>query len=185
MEITKNPLITVGEQKIRVAYGEAFDFFIVTDKEAPHTHSFGAWTVTTEQSCTKSGVKTRECNCGQTERAEIPATGYQWYKGKVTKEATETADGEKTFTCTICKATKTEAIKAGESVSEPTEDTDPTKNSESTISTGGSEASDENQLLETDPSSGFSWWIIVILVVVIGMGIGITLFILNKKKVIR
>lgn len=182
LEITKNPLITVGEQKIKVAYGEAFDFFIVTVKEAPHIHSFGDWTVTTEPSCTEPGIKTRECDCGQTERAEIPATGHQWDNGKVTKEPTKDADGEKTFFCMICKATKTEVIKAGEIVSEPTEDMDSTENSESTISTGESEASGENQLSGTEPSSGFPWWIIVILVIAIGIGTGTTLFILNKKK---
>ena len=182
LEITKNPLITVGEQKIKVAYGEAFDFFIVTVKEAPHTHSFGEWTVTTEPSCTEPGIKTRECDCGQTERAEIPATGHQWDNGKVTKEPTKDADGEKAFFCMICKATKTEVIKAGEIVSEPTEDMDSTENSESTISTGESEASGENQLSGTEPSSGFPWWIIVILVIAIGIGTGTTLFILNKKK---
>lgn len=182
LEITKNPLITVGEQKIKVAYGEAFDFFIVTVKEAPHTHSFGKWTVTTEPSCTELGIKTRECDCGQTERAEIPATGHRWDEGKVTKEPTETSDGEKTFTCTVCKETKTEVIKAGETASETTGDPDTTESTESTGSTGESEASGENQLSGTEPSSGFPWWIIVILVIAIGIGTGTTLFILNKKK---
>lgn len=143
LEITKNTLITVGEQKIKVAYGDAFDFFIVTVKAAPHTHSFGEWMVTTKATCTESGIKTRECDCGQTERAEIPATGHQWDEGKVTKEPTDTTDGEKTFSCTVCKTTKTENIKAGEIVSEPTEDTDPTENSENTISAGESETSGE------------------------------------------
>lgn len=182
LEITKNSLITVGEQKIKVAYGEAFDFFIVTVKEAPHTHSFGEWTVTTEPSCTEPGIKTRECDCGQTERAEIPATGHRWDEGKVTKEPTETSDGEKTFTCTVCKETKTEVIKAGETASETTGDPDTTESTESTGSTGESEASGENQLSGTEPSSGFPWWIIVILVIAIGIGTGTTLFILNKKK---
>lgn len=172
LEITKNPLITVGEQKIKVAYGDAFDIFIVTVKAAPHTHSFGEWMVTTKATCTEPGVKTRECDCGQTERAEIPATGHQWDEGKVTKEPTETSDGEKTFVCTVCKATKTENIKAGEIVSEPTEDTDPTENSENTISTGESEKSDE-----------FPGWIIVVIaaVLVISTLVGI-IIIHNKEK---
>lgn len=182
LEITKNPLVTVGEQKIRIAYGDAMDIFIVTVNKASHQHKFGEWMVTTEPTCTENGIKARECDCGYTERAEIPPTGHQWDEGKITKIPTEDADGEKTFSCTVCKATKTEVIKAGEIVSEPTEDTDPTENSESTISTGESEASGENQPSGTEPSSGFPWWIIVILVIAIGIGTGTTLFILNKKK---
>ena len=37
---------------------------------------------------------------------------HAWNSGKVTKAATCTANGVKTYTCTKCKATKTEAIKA-------------------------------------------------------------------------
>lgn len=182
LEITKNPLITVGEQKIKVAYGDAFDIFIVTVKAAPHTHSFGEWMVTTEPSCTDSGIQTRECDCGQTERAEIPAAGHQWDEGKVTKEPTETSDGERTFACTVCKDTKTEVIKAGEIVSEPTEDTDPTESSESTISTGESEASGSQQPGDTETSSGFPWWIIVIAAVVVTGGAVAGVTIVKKKK---
>ena len=182
LEITKNPLITVGEQKIKVAYGDAFDIFIVTVKAAPHTHSFGEWMATTEPSCTDPGIQTRECDCGQTERAEIPATGHQWDEGKVTKEPSETSDGERIFTCTVCKATETEVIKAGEIVSEPTEDTDPTENSGSTISTGESEASGEKQPSGEEPSSGFSWWIIVIAALVVIGGSVAGVIIVKKKK---
>ena len=35
---------------------------------------------------------------------------HTWDAGKVTKEPTETAEGVKTYTCTVCGATKTEAI---------------------------------------------------------------------------
>lgn len=35
---------------------------------------------------------------------------HSWDNGKVTKEPTEEADGEKLFTCSDCKATKTEKI---------------------------------------------------------------------------
>ena len=36
-----------------------------------HIHSFGQWMVTTEPTCEESGIKTRECDCGVTERAEL------------------------------------------------------------------------------------------------------------------
>ena len=41
-----------------------------------HTHAFGEWTVTTPATCTKDGVKTRTCACGETETRTIPATGH-------------------------------------------------------------------------------------------------------------
>ena len=40
----------------------------------------------------------------------ITATGHKWDGGKVTKEPTETAEGVKTFTCTVCGETRTESI---------------------------------------------------------------------------
>lgn len=41
-----------------------------------------------------------------------PCTEHTWDEGKVTKEATCTEDGEKTYTCTRCGETKTEVIPA-------------------------------------------------------------------------
>lgn len=42
---------------------------------------------------------------------DLPATGeHQWDEGVVTKEPTATKTGIKTFTCTVCSATKTEDI---------------------------------------------------------------------------
>ena len=38
------------------------------------------------------------------------AKEHSWDTGKVTKDATETVEGEKTYTCSICGETKTEAI---------------------------------------------------------------------------
>lgn len=40
----------------------------------------------------------------------IKATGHSWDSGKVTKEATMKEAGIKTYTCTVCGATKTEEI---------------------------------------------------------------------------
>lgn len=42
----------------------------------------------------------------------IPAAGHSWNDGEVTKEATCTEPGVKTFTCTVCGETKTEDIAA-------------------------------------------------------------------------
>jgi hypothetical protein len=41
---------------------------------------------------------------------EIPALGHSWDSGKVTTAATTAAEGVKTYTCTVCGVTRTEAI---------------------------------------------------------------------------
>ena len=50
----------------------------------------------------------------ETESVEISITRlactHKWDTGKVTKEPTETAEGVKTYTCSVCGKTKTEAI---------------------------------------------------------------------------
>ena len=81
------------------------------ENSSPHTHSFGQWMVTTEPTCTEEGIKTRECDCGVTERAAVPAVGHSWDAGRITREPTAEADGVKTYTCLVCKATKTEPVK--------------------------------------------------------------------------
>lgn len=42
----------------------------------------------------------------------VYATGHKWDDGKVTKEATASEEGAKTFTCSVCGETKTESIPA-------------------------------------------------------------------------
>ena len=65
-----------------------------------------------EPTCEKKGSITYKCTkCGEVmEVVELDATGHKWDAGKVTKEATETAEGVKTYTCSVCGKTKTEAI---------------------------------------------------------------------------
>ena len=46
------------------------------------------------------------CECGEIADKAL----HSWDSGKVTKEATDTEEGIRTFTCTVCGATKTEKI---------------------------------------------------------------------------
>ncbi len=66
--------------------------------------------------CTEPGHKAgKKCSvCGKTLSGmeEIPATGHQWDEGKVTTAPTCENAGVKTYTCTVCNETKTEAIVA-------------------------------------------------------------------------
>ena len=52
--------------------------------------------------------------CGKVIKAqkEVPVLGHNWDAGKITKAATCTETGVKTYTCTRCQKTKTEEIKA-------------------------------------------------------------------------
>ena len=66
--------------------------------------------------CEKAG-KTEGSHCSVCNKVikaqkEVPALGHSWDAGKITKEATCTATGVKTYTCTRCQKTKTEEIKA-------------------------------------------------------------------------
>lgn len=76
------------------------------------------WKVSNREdpTCGKDGYIDYICmvgKCGATFRHTLPATGqHTWNEGVVTKEPTCTADGVRTFTCSVCGDTRTEAIKA-------------------------------------------------------------------------
>ena len=66
--------------------------------------------------CEKAGkTEGSHCSvCGEVIEAqtEVPALGHNWDAGKITKAATCTETGVKTYTCTRCQKTKTEEVKA-------------------------------------------------------------------------
>ena len=74
------------------------------------THNYGEWVVSAPASCTASGTQTRSCGlCGAKETASIPSLGHS-YSASVTQEPTETANGIRTYLCSRCSDTYTEAI---------------------------------------------------------------------------
>ena len=76
-----------------------------------HTHSYKD--VVTAPTCTEKGYTTHTCACGDSYvDTYVDALGHAWDDGVVTKPATETETGVKTFTCTRCGETKTETIPA-------------------------------------------------------------------------
>ena len=106
------------------------------------THSWDAGKTTTAPTCVAEGVKTYTCSvCNGTKTETIAAIGHsygtwgkndsethkktcancgdiqtethKWDAGKVTTEPTCTENGVKTYTCSVCKDTKTETILAG------------------------------------------------------------------------
>lgn len=66
-----------------------------------HVHQYGAWTKLND---------TQHQRVCKTDSSHVEKANHTWDAGKVTKAATETAEGVKTYTCTVCKGTKTEAI---------------------------------------------------------------------------
>lgn len=76
------------------------------------------WKVSNREdpTCGKDGYIDYICmvgKCGATFRHTLPATGqHTWNEGVVTRKPTCTADGVRTFTCSVCGDTRTEAIKA-------------------------------------------------------------------------
>ncbi len=66
--------------------------------------------------CTETGLTDGiSCSvCGTVIKAQevIPAKGHSWNEGKITTAPTCENAGVKTYTCTVCNATKTEAINA-------------------------------------------------------------------------
>lgn len=93
-----------------------------------HVHEYGDWICDDE-----AGDHYAVCECGDIKRADHSYGGYTstgadthmhtckdckkavteahaWNAGVVTKEPTQTAEGVKTYTCTVCQETKTEAI---------------------------------------------------------------------------
>ncbi len=85
------------------------------DEESEHTHSnSGVW----QKNETEHW---KECDCG--EKMEVSAHLYD--SGEITTAPTETEAGVKTYTCTICGATKEEAVPATGKEDEKTEEEKP------------------------------------------------------------
>ena len=76
-------------------------------------HSWSDWKITKEATETETGLQERSCsNCNKIETQTIPKlTHTHKYTSQITKEATCTEAGEKTYTCS-CGDTYTETIPA-------------------------------------------------------------------------
>lgn len=87
----------------------------VSSKGACLHTGYGTTENTVPATCGEAGRVDTICdNCGEiVSTKEIPATGaHTWGNGTVTTEPTETTPGVRTYTCTVCDATRTETIPA-------------------------------------------------------------------------
>ncbi len=111
-------------------------------------HEWDEGAVTQEPTCTQNGVKTYTCTCGAQKTEEIPAKGHTyggwtadgdvhkktcscgdtvteahaWDNGVVTTQPAYPQKGEKTYTCTVCGAKKTEVMEWVYNPGDPTDD---------------------------------------------------------------
>ncbi len=76
-----------------------------------HVHSFTS-EITEYPTCTRTGVKTFTCSCGNKYTETIEALGHKWNDGTVIKQPTCTVQGEKSYFCKDCYTTKTELVPA-------------------------------------------------------------------------
>ncbi len=89
--------------------------YTVSGKGACLHTGYGTTENTVPATCGEAGrIDTICSNCGEVvSTKEIPATGaHTWDNGTVTTEPTETTPGVRTFTCAVCRATRTETIPA-------------------------------------------------------------------------
>ncbi len=97
----------------------------------------------------------QECSCGE----KLNLATHTYGDWKVTKEATETEEGSRERTCTVCEYVQTEAIPAA-GTGEPTDSTDPTDSSDSQ---GQQDPSGDTGSPQTGDSSNMMLWISLML----------------------
>ena len=90
-----------------------FDTNTYTETTPALGHAWTDWTYNGEE----THIRTCSRNCG----VEAESGSHEWDEGVVTKEPTEEAEGEKTYTCAVCKYERKEAIEKLEHVHEWTE----------------------------------------------------------------
>ena len=76
-------------------------------------HKMDNGTVTTQPTCTATGVKTFSCTvpgCDYKTTETIEMVGHAWDEGVVTTAPTVEKEGVKTYTCSVCKQTETEPV---------------------------------------------------------------------------
>ena len=77
-----------------------------------HTELRNVKTATCGQEGYTGDTYCKDCNTKLSSGKSIAKKTHTWDAGKITKGATCSAAGVKTYTCTVCKATKTESIAA-------------------------------------------------------------------------
>ncbi len=103
--VTEPTCTEAGYTTYTCACGDTY----TADEVAVIAHTYEA--VVTAPTCTEAGYTTYACACGDTYTAdEVAVVEHAWDDGVVTIEPTANTEGEKTFTCNDCGATKTAKV---------------------------------------------------------------------------
>ena len=73
-------------------------------------HTFSEWTVATPATCTKDGVESRGCVCGEIETRPIKATGHKWGEWETVRKPTDYLAGKEERVCSVCGEKETRKI---------------------------------------------------------------------------
>ena len=107
--ISESNCAVMGE--IRYVCQECTGYRVETLPYAEHTVVIDA---AVKPTCTTAGKTQGKhcsvCNVVLTAQTTVPAKGHTWNAGVVTQKPTTTAEGILTYTCTVCKGTKTERL---------------------------------------------------------------------------
>ena len=111
--------VTYGDSNVTINEGGTTYnvYYLVEEPEdiwedTSHTHNFSG-AVTTEPTCTASGVRTLTCSeCGWQTTEVVPATGHSFSAPTITREPACTAPGIRAGTCTVCGETTSEPVPA-------------------------------------------------------------------------
>lgn len=109
--VTAANCTTAGTEVYTCSCGDTYTKFI----EAAKGHTYTNWEVVTPATADKSGVQKGTCACGDVKYDVLAPIGNHIFTEEVTKAATCTTAGEKTYTCsehTNCSANYTEKIPA-------------------------------------------------------------------------
>ncbi len=86
--------------------------FTIIKGSTPHTHSYTS-KITTQATCTTSGIMTYTCKCGDTYTKTIPAKGHTSSNWMIDKQPAVSVKGSKHKECTVChKVLETAVIPA-------------------------------------------------------------------------
>lgn len=102
---------TCAEDGIRSRYCTTCHYNITNEViEATGNHDFVENTIA-KATCTTDGKIEKTCSvCQKKETETVKAAGHKWNAGVITLQPTVEDYGIKTYTCTVCKATKTEKL---------------------------------------------------------------------------
>ena len=97
--------------KINISEGEVDNAYSVVLPKAPH--HFGIWTVETPPSCSKNGVKVKQCKaCGYEENAQISMLGHTFSDWEMRLAPSCEKEGKKERVCSVCKAQEEQFVAA-------------------------------------------------------------------------